>query len=139
MTQEKDEIIQELTQKENELSNARVASGDFSIDAELQILHPLVQTVVTLNEAFINAKKERLIQQSLVQGIQRSIARGEDLKQYAMAVEETLGKELLLKGLGFNTQNIQARNTLEQGLLADIASLKSLSNDFGPAHPELLR
>jgi succinoglycan biosynthesis transport protein ExoP len=138
MTQEKDEIIQELTQKENELSNARVASGDFSIDAELQILHPLVQTVVTLNEAFINAKKERLIQQSLVQGIQRSIARGEDLKQYAMAVEETLGKELLLKGLGFNTQNIQARNTLEQGLLADIASLKSLSNDFGPAHPRII-
>ena len=138
MTQEKDEIVQELTQKENELSNARFASGDFSIDAESDIIHPLVQTVVTLNEALLDAKKERLIQQSLVEGIQRSIARGEDLKQYAMAVEATLGKELLLKRLGFNTQNMQTRNILEQGLLADIASLKSLSNDFGRAHPRII-
>ena len=138
MTQEKDNVVQELAQEENKLANARLTSGDFSIDADSDIVHPLVQTVVTLNEALLDAKKERLIQQALVQGVQRSIIRGEDLKQYAMTIEETLGRELLLNNLGFNTQNIQARNTLEQGLLADIASLKSLSNDFGPSHPRII-
>ena len=138
MTQEKDNVVQELAQEENKLANARLTSGDFSIDADSDIVHPLVQTVVTLNEALLDAKKERLIQQALVQGVQRSIIRGEDLKQYAMTIEETLGRELLLNNLGFNTQNIQTRNTLEQGLLADIASLKSLSDDFGPSHPRII-
>ena len=138
MTQEKDDIGRQLMEEETKLADARVASGDFSISAESNIVHPVVQSVITLNEAFLDAKKDSLIQQSLVEGIQRAIVRGEDLKQYAMAVEETIGKELLIKGLGFNTENIQVRNQLEQGLLADISSLKSLSSDFGPAHPRII-
>ena len=57
-----------------------------------------MQSVITLNEALLEAKKERLNQQSLVEGLQRAISRGQDLKQYAMAVEETIGRELLLSG-----------------------------------------
>ena len=138
MTREKDEIGQQLAQQEAAFTNARLASGEFSLDAESSVVHPVVQSVVTLNEAFLDAKKDRLIQQSLVEGVQRAVIRGEDLKQYAIAIEETIGKELLLQGLGFNTENIQVRNNLEQGLLEDIARLKSLSNDYGPSHPRII-
>ena len=138
MTQEKDKIGRELAQKEEALIKARLATGDFSIDPESGIIHPLVQSVITLNEALLEAKKDRLAQQSLVEGIQRAISRGEDLKQYAMAVEETIGRELLLSGLGFNSKNIETRNRLEQGLIEDISRLKSLSTDYGPAHPRIV-
>ena len=138
MTREKDEIGRELAQKEDKLINARLATGDFSIDSGSTVVHPLVQAVITLNEALLEAKKDRLEHQSMVEGIQRAISRGEDLKQYAMAVEETIGKELLLSGLGFNTENMRLRNSLEQGLLEDIANIKSLSSDYGPAHPRIL-
>ena len=138
MTQEKNEIAQELAHKEEELIQARLATGDFSIDSESKIIHPLVQSVITLNEALLEAKKERLVQQSLVEGLQRAISRGQDLKQYAMAVEETIGRELLLSGLGFNSKNVQTRDRLEQGLIQEIADLKSLSADYGPAHPRII-
>ncbi|MEC8336687.1 MAG: polysaccharide biosynthesis tyrosine autokinase [Planctomycetota bacterium] len=138
MTLEKDEIERKLAADEEKLASARLASGDFSIEAESDVVHPVVQSVLTLNEAFLEAKKDRLIQQALVEGIQRAIIRGEDLKQYALAIEETVGRELLVKGLGFNPDTIRVRNELERGLLADIASLKSLSGDFGPSHPKII-
>ena len=138
MTREKDNLARQLSAEEVKLADARLAAGDFSIDPESDVIHPVVQTVVTLNEAFLDAKKDRLVQQSLVEGIQRAIVRGEDLKQYAMAIEETLGRELLAKGLGFSTDTIHTRSQLEQGLIEDIARLKSLSSDFGPSHPKII-
>jgi len=138
MAQEKNELARELAQKEEQLIQARLATGDFSIDSDSTVVHPLIQSVITLNDALLEAKKERLSQQSLVEGIQRAISRGQDLKQYAMAVEETIGKELMLSGLGFNSKNIETRDRLEQGLIQDIADLKSLSSDYGPAHPRIV-
>lgn len=138
MTREKDQLAAELAEKEGQLMSARLSVGDFSVQDGATVIHPLVQTVISMNEALIEAQKERLKHEAMLVAIQKAISRGEDLKQYAMAVEETIGKELLMTGLGFNQNNAQIRSRLEQGLLKDFAQLKSFSNDYGPAHPRVV-
>ena len=97
MTLEKDEIERKLAADEEKLANARLAAGDFSIDAESDVVHPVVQSVLSLNEAFLEAKKDRLIQQALVEGIQRAIIRGEDLKHLNIQLTPTEIKLEILK------------------------------------------
>ena len=138
MTLEKDQIAEELAEKEAALLSARLAVGDFTIEKGSSIVHPLIQTVVSLNAALVDAQKERLTHESILMAIQRAISRGEDLKQYAMAVEETIGRELLMTGLGFNRDEARLRIELERGLLKDKAELQSLASDFGPAHPRII-
>ena len=138
MTRDKDQLARELVEKEAALLSLRLSIGDFTIQEGSHVVHPLIQTVVSLNEALIEAQKERLTHQSILDALQRAISRGEDLKQYAMAVEETIGRELLMTGLGFNKDEARARAEWERGLLKDFAKLESLSADYGPAHPRII-
>lgn len=138
MTRDKDHLAKELAEKEAALLSARLSIGDFTVQEGSNLVHPLIQTVISLNEALIEAQKERLTHQSILDAIQRAISRGEDLKQYAMAVEETIGRELLMTGLGFNQEEARARAEWERGLLKDYAELESLSVDYGPAHPRIV-
>ncbi|MDH3716879.1 MAG: polysaccharide biosynthesis tyrosine autokinase [Planctomycetota bacterium] len=137
LTHEKEHLAGKLAAKEAELLAARKASGDFGIREGSTVVHPLVQTAISLNEALIEARKERLTQESMLTAVEQAVRQGEDLQQYLMVVEASVGREILMTGLGFNTQDARVQSELERNLLEDYAELKSLSVDYGPAHPRI--
>jgi capsular exopolysaccharide synthesis family protein len=137
LTKEKSQLEERLAGKEAELLQIRARFGDI-FRSKTDVLHPVVSRAVKLNEALIEAQKKRLQLQASLAGLQQSIARGEDLQQHVLAIEEIVGREFLLSGLGFNNRDAYSQGVLEKSLLDDQAELKTLEAYFGPAHPKVV-
>jgi polysaccharide biosynthesis transport protein len=136
-TKEKGQLEQRLVQKQEEVLLARQRFGDLGISAESNIVHPMVQRVIGLNEALIKAQQRRLEEQSGLAAIQTAVRNGEDLRQHLLVLESSVGRELVLAGLGFNEHDVVLQSKLEQGLIEDRAELRTLQEYFGPAHPRV--
>jgi capsular exopolysaccharide synthesis family protein len=134
---EKVQLEKNLETKQGELLEARRAFGDLGIKPGGQVVHPLVQRAIRLNEAMVEVQEKRLEMQSALAAIQGALRRGEDLKQHLLAVEEAVGREILLTGLGFNTRDAGVQANLERSLLEDQAELKTADKYLGPNHPRI--
>nr|NIL98297.1 hypothetical protein [Planctomycetales bacterium]NIP70439.1 hypothetical protein [Planctomycetales bacterium] len=137
LRQEKDKVQNSLRDKQTQLLAVRQAAGDIGVRAGGQVLHPVVQTAISLNEALIEAQKQRMEYQATLEAIQNAVRHGEDLQQHLLAVEEVVGREILMAGLGINQRDARLHAELEQSLLADGAELRALSEHYGPNHPHL--
>jgi capsular exopolysaccharide synthesis family protein len=137
LTREKVQLEQRLAGKESEVLRLRSDFGDMGIRSGDKVVHPVVQRAVQLNEALIAAQKKRLELQASQATLEQSIARGEDLQQHVLAIEQIVGQQFLLNGLGIGEHDAAAKATIEQGFLEDQAELRSLQEYFGPAHPRV--
>ena len=138
-TKEKTQLEQRLAQKQEEVLWARQRFGDLGIRAESNVVHPIVQRVIELNDSLIKAQQKRLEEQSSLSSIQAAIRNGEDLQQYFLALEGSVGRELVMAGLGFNPQDVTLQADLEKSLLEDQAELHTLQEYFGPVHPRVVQ
>ncbi len=138
-TKEKTQLEQRLVEKQQEVLTARQRFGDLGIRAESNVVHPLVQRVIELNEALIKSQQRRLEEQSTLSSIQAAVRNGEDLQQYFLAMEGSVGRELVLAGLGINNQDASMQTTLEKTLLEDQADLQTIQEYYGPAHPKVMQ
>jgi len=135
LTRQKIQLEEKLNQKQSELLHARTNLGHIVTDRDGSIVHPLVQTAIELNNALVKAQEKRLEVQASLAAVEDAIRKGQDLRQHIMAVEETVGREILLASLGFNSQDANVLADLEKTLLQDRAELLTLSEFYGPAHP----
>jgi capsular exopolysaccharide synthesis family protein len=135
LRKEEIELQEKLNQKQAELLASRQSAGDIGVPSGAPVLHPIAQTAIALNDALIEAQKERMEYQSTLEAVQSAVRHGEDLQQHILAIEEAVGREILMAGLGFNTRDAHVQAEMEQSLLADRAELKTLSEHFGPGHP----
>ena len=138
-TKEKTQLEERLVAKQEEVLLARQRFGDLGIRAESNVVHPMVQRVIEINQALIKAQQHRLEEQSTLNSIQAAIRNGEDLQQYFLAVESSVGRELVMAGLGFSTQDAAMQAELEKDLLDDQAELRTLQEYYGPAHPRVMQ
>ena len=100
LTKEKNEVAVSLVHGEMELVQARKRHGDFGLKPGGETVGPYVQRALKLNEALIMAQEKRLNLQANLASLQTAIRRGEDLQQHVLAVENTVGREMLLAALG---------------------------------------
>jgi len=138
LTQEKVQLEAKLTAKEAEVLQARKQFGDLGIRNGGDVVHPLVQRAIGLNEALLKAQQKRLELQASLQSVQHAVKNKEDLQQHLMTLENSLGREFFLTGLGFSTRDTELQAHLEKSMLADKAELRTLQEYFGPAHPRVL-
>jgi len=136
LTQEKGQLEQKLVQKEAEVLAARKKFGDLGIRSGTNLVHPMVQRALGLNEALIKVQQKRLELQAALAAVQSAVRNGEDLHQHMLSLENSVGREFLLSGLGFNTRDANVQATLEKSLLEDQAQLKTMEAYLGPNHPE---
>ncbi len=137
LSHEKVKLEHKLQEKETQLLEARRRFGDLGIKAGSEIVHPLVQRAIRFNEALVKAQEKRLELQSTLAAIQAAVRNGEDLQQHVLAVEGSVGREILLAGLGFGTRDADVQSKLERNLLEDQAEVKSMAGFFGPSHPRV--
>jgi polysaccharide biosynthesis transport protein len=138
LTKEKSELGEKLTRKESELLEARRQFGDLGIRTDSKTVHPAVQCAIAFNESLIQAQKRRIELEASQAAIQAAIRNGEDLQQYVMTLADNVGKEMLSRSLGFDTQDAYALGNAERGLLDERAALKAMQEHLGPAHPEVV-
>ncbi|HTU23919.1 MAG TPA: polysaccharide biosynthesis tyrosine autokinase [Pirellulales bacterium] len=135
---EKSEIDKKLVTIQADVLQARKQYGDLGIPAESNVVHPMVQRVIDLNEALIKAQQFRLEQQAALSTIETAIRNGQDLEQHLLAIEGTIGREFVLASLGFSEHDVAVHSEFEKGLLADQTELNNLKAWYGSNHPRVI-
>ena len=138
LTNEKTKVEQQLAAKEAELLAARQASGDLTVPTGSTTLPPTLQHAISLHQAFLTAQQKRLELQASLATIHQAIAAGQDLSQHVMALESSIGREILMAGMGVDFRTSNAEMNIERTLIADQAELKSLRDFYGPNHPKVV-
>jgi capsular exopolysaccharide synthesis family protein len=137
LTREKVQLEQKLAGKEQEVLAARRRFGDLGIQKNGTVVHPLVQRAINLNEALVTAQRKRLELQAALTSVQAAIRNGEDLQQHVLTLENAVGREFLLSGLGFGARDATVQAEIEKQLLQDQAELTTLQGFYGPTHPKV--
>ena len=141
-----DDIIQQYQSKidqfelriqecENELNRARIEAGDIvGVGPDNTVPHPVVQRVLTLNEELIDARTELGNLRADAACIEAAIGNGsEDLDFFFAAIDENLGREMLLNALLVDDQGAILRRERVQNQ----AVRQSKSEYLGPSHPQI--
>jgi len=139
LKKERDELAINLEKKEQELLAARQKSGDIGIglNDEGKVTHHAIQRLHQFTVALAEAEEIRRKYQGALTAIQAAIRNGANLQQHLMAVEETVGRAVLLAGLGLSDRDVRAQAELERDLLKDRSEADSLSRQYGRNHPRL--
>ena len=138
-TKEKVEVERRLAEKQQEVLEARQRFGDLGIRAESNVMHPLVQRVIDLNQSLIKTQEQRIQDQATLGAIEAAVRNGDDLQQHVLSLENSVGREVLLSGLGFNAQDVTLQANLEKSLMDDQAELRTLQEYYGPMHPRVMQ
>ena len=138
LTKKMVEIEAEIAVKEKETLAAHARVGDIRIHDEGRIVHPLVQRAAAFNDELIRIQKERIQLETSLEAIKKAIKNGDDLQQHVMSVANVVGKEMLMRSLGFNPRDAATQATLERDLLDERAELKTMREYLAAAHPEVL-
>lgn len=137
LTTEKDELRKQLAEKEEELRELNEELGSLDMGLDNRSTHPLVKRAIAFNESLIDVQKKRVNLAASLAALENAVRNGQDLRQYVMTMSDAVGRELLLNGLGFNSQEASAQLTLERQMIQDQAMLQTLLNDYGENHPRV--
>jgi capsular exopolysaccharide synthesis family protein len=138
LTNEKIELERKLALKEAELLEQRRRCGDLGIRNVTGIVHPLAQRAISMNESLVRIQQQRLQTQAALGAITQAVRNGESLQQHMLALENAVGREFMLSGLGFNQRDSSVQAAIEKSLLDDRARLNSMQEFFGPQHPQVI-
>ena len=138
LTKEKNELTEKLAQKEREMVETRRTMGDMGIHSDSRVLRPVVQQAVALNESLIQAQKRRIELDASLAAVQVALRGGGDMYQHVMGLADAVGKEILFRSLGFDTQDTSNTMAMERGVLDDRTALRAMQEHLGPSHPEVL-
>jgi len=132
------ELAEKTEKKQQMLIQARQQLRDIGIRSDSSVVHPLVQRAIYFNEQLIAVQREHYELEATLSAIRQAVARGENLQQHLMSVANVVGKEVLLRSLGFDTRDSYVLMSLERSIVEDQATLETLRQDLGPAHPEVV-
>ncbi len=138
LEQQQREISEKLQQWQILLSQQKNACGDMlNTDPDSKSQHPLFDLISNTNKMMLDRKNERMEVEAKLASLQEAVARGEDLEPHIMAVEETVGRELLMSHMGLNAQTMANLATVRQQKMEDTAKLQAMLVHYGEQHPEI--
>jgi len=138
LNQERIQIQEQFRRKERELAAARSRAGDLGLNKEEGQLHPAVERAVRINQELVKVQSERLQLEASLKAIEQAVKNGGDLQQHLVAIEPFVGREMLRSGLGLGDFDQKLAPELETKLLNDQAKLETLSQHYGPNHPNIV-
>ncbi len=138
LEKERKEKESELQIKQQRLLQVKREAGDLGIRGDgNNVVHPVVQRVIKLNDTLVDTQKERLQLEASLAAIQSAVQHGGDLRQHLLTVEPTVGRELIMNAMGLSPEAVTLVNTMERQLMTDRAKLETLQQHYGPTHPEM--
>lgn len=131
------ELEQKLAEKQNQLQQFSQQVGYLAANADDKVTEPIIQRALRLNDSLLDAQERRLELQATLAAVDAAIARGEDINQHLVGMEETVGRQMLLSSLGMSTEDLNVIEDQQKQLLSTQAELQSLSKFYGPNHPRI--
>ena len=128
------ELGDEFDKKSMEKHRIRSEAQELAIRNGEQGVNVVVSRAIKLNDAWMEAQKERLKAHSQLVALQNAVQRGEDLKQFALAMLESVGNEFIKSALGVSSHDAYVVAQATQQLLKEKAALESARQVYGPQH-----
>ncbi len=125
-----------LEQKEIELARARERVKDLGISSNGQVLHPLQQRVVTLNQQYIQGQLRRQELEGRLLSIERAVERGEDLERHVLGLADVVDSQLLINRLTSTHDGALWDDLIKQRLEYQ-AKLEEMRGFLGDVHPSV--
>ncbi|MEZ6119591.1 MAG: polysaccharide biosynthesis tyrosine autokinase [Pirellulaceae bacterium] len=138
LQRESEQVSQRLSEKEHELLEAQRRLGDIGIREGSNLVHPLVQRAVKINEMLVQVQQDRMRLDATRAAIQSAIRKGEDLRQHLLNLEPFVGRELVFNALGMGERDRQLITRLEKDLVDKQQELAAMEPYFGKNHPQVL-
>lgn len=126
----------ELHAKEQELLNLRQKSKIIFGSGD-KPTNMLSERVISLNAAWVEAKKQTITSRALWQAIDTAVRNGEDLQEFAIRLNESLGTRLLESHLGVGSATDFATSRVQQDILEARAQLSIKLESLGENHPAI--
>lgn len=129
-------VEQRLQEKTAQLFHAKQAVRDIGI-AKSDVVHPLVKRVEKTHADLVDSWQERIRLQSSLAALQNAIQNGGNLQQHILALEPTVGQEVMLGAMGLSTADGEVRTHLKRMLFEEQAKLEQLSAYYLDNHPQI--
>jgi len=138
---ERRDLEKRLSEKEQAILELKKRSGDigFTVDSDGRVSHPVVQRVVSLNQAYVEAQKRRIELQAAAAAMRRPIPSPDALVQRQKNLELLLGKELVQHALGGAVTKDESWQQFETQLIDEQARLAALQRHYGWEHPKVVQ
>ncbi len=127
-------LSDEFEKKSQERQRIRLEAQELALRNGDKGVNVVEARAINLNDAGSEAKKERLKAGSQLFSLQQAVQRGEDLQQYALAMLDSVGNEMIKSALGVSTQDAYVVSQATQQLLKEKAALESARQIYGPQH-----
>lgn len=137
LEKERAEISQQLDQRQHDMLTVQKKVRDMGLSGKQDVVHPAVQRVMRLNESLVKVQQDRLQLEASLASIHAAVREGADLRQHLNDIEPLIGREMMLSALGLNTQDAEARASIERRMMEDRAKLQTLLEHYGEAHPKV--
>lgn len=132
------EVGTQIGQKQQHLISLRDRVGHLALGEQQEAIDPIVQRALKLNEGWIEAQQHRIDLQARLAAVESSIAAGQDLRQHLMALEETLGQQMLVSSLGMSAEDLASIRDREREQVEAERELEGLSPYLGPNNPQIV-
>jgi polysaccharide biosynthesis transport protein len=132
------EISEELESLHRQLEQKRAECGHFvGADAEAEIQHPDVERFFNVKQERSERENERYLIEAKLGSLQDAVREGGDLQPHIMAVQETVGRDLLTAAIGLNAQDKAKLAELDHQRVKDIGEINALQFHYGERHPKV--
>ena len=128
------ELQRALSQKQDVLLGFKRSVGHLASNSNNNVVEPIIQRAIRLNEALISAQERHIELRSSLLSIEGAIQRGDDINQHLMGLEEVVGRQMMLTGLGLSNQDMHVLGDQQKKLLAAQSKLNAVSSFYGPNH-----
>lgn len=128
------ELGDEFDKKSQEKHRIRSDAQELALRDGERGVNVIEARAIKLNYALIEAQQERLKAETQLATLIQALQRGEDLKQHALGMLNSVGNEMIKSALGVSSLDAQVVSQTTQHLLQDRAALESVRQVFGPQH-----
>lgn len=132
LTNEQHNLEEQLDAKKAELLELRSQAGEVVLKDAKDGVHVAIKRAISLNASLIKAHEERLEAQSKLVAVETAVRNGADLQQYAVAILDSVGEEMLRQRLGMSSTDAYTVSRINQQLLEDRAQWQTAMQFYGP-------
>lgn len=131
------EVAKELEEKSKKLLQLKSHVRDLGLRSRSEVVHPLVQNVIRINDSLSAARELRLRLEATLNALGEAVDDGGDVRHFVASIQGDDSGNVTLRTLGLSTQDEEAINEIDKSLRRDRLRLQSMLKHYGEAHPSI--
>ena len=132
LTEQMRELDERICEKQQLRSAVRRSANELAItEGGEGGVNVVMRRVIDANVSLIEAHHQRIEAESNLRALEAAIANGEDLQQYVLAMDESVGYEVILRQFGLSSTDSLTIAQISRQLIDNKAELESLLQIYG--------